>query len=141
MNDRAAIRNMRSRMPSGLLAGMLLVLLSLLGYQLWLNYRDQVRTAEINTRNLAAIFEARLDATLRRTDADLKALASEIPVEALNQKNVALFEHELNTALDRRLFNLEEMTGYRVHDTNGNTLYTSDRAHVQNCLLYTSRCV
>ena len=132
MNDRAAIRNMRSRMPSGLLAGMLLVLLSLLGYQLWLNYRDQVRTAEINTRNLAAIFEARLDATLRRTDADLKALASEIPVEALNQKNVALFEHELNTALDRRLFNLEEMTGYRVHDTNGNTLYTSDRAHVQN---------
>lgn len=132
MNDRAAIRSMRSRLPGGLLAIMLTVLLALLSYQLWMNYRDQVRTAEVNTRNLAAIFEARLDATLRRTDADLKALAQEIPAEALIARNASRFDRELNAVLDSRMFNQEEMAGYRIVDANGNTLYSSDREHAKN---------
>jgi PAS domain S-box-containing protein len=131
MNDPAAIKRMRSRRPGGLLLMALLLLLLLLAYQLWLSYRDHVNTAEINTRNLAAIFETRLDATLRRTDADLKALASDIPLAALNQKAVPRYEREVNAHLDGRLFNVEEMAGYRVHDANGDTLYTSDSARVQ----------
>jgi hypothetical protein len=87
-NDRATIRGMRSRLPGVLLGVALLILLLLLAYQLWLSYRDQVKTAEISTHNFAAIFEARLDATLRRTDADLKALALEIPTTALDPKAV-----------------------------------------------------
>jgi PAS domain S-box-containing protein len=132
MNDRAAIKGMRSKLPGGLLSIALLVLLLLLAYQLLLSYRDKVRTAELSTRNYAAIFEARLDATLRRTDADLKALASEIPVAALNQSAVPRFAQDLNANLDSRLFNVEEMTGYRVHDANGDTLYSSSRAQVPN---------
>lgn len=40
------------------------MLVVLLAYQLWLSYSDQVRAAETNARNLAAIFETRLEATL-----------------------------------------------------------------------------
>lgn len=131
MNDRARIKEMRSKLPSSLLIGALLVLLSLLAYQLWLSYRDQVRTAEISSRNLALIFETRLDATLRRTEADLKALSIDIPQAALSQQTVPYFEKAINGELDRRLFNVDEMAGYRVHDVNGDTLYTSDSARTK----------
>lgn len=131
MSDRARIREMRSRLPGGLLAVALLVLLSLLAYQLWLSYQDKLGSAETGTRNLAAIFETRLDATLRRTDADLQKLAASIPVAALNQNAVAQYAREVNAELDSRLFNVEEMAGYRVHDANGDTLYSSDSAHTQ----------
>lgn len=131
MNERARIREMRSKLPNSLLLGALIVLLSLLAYQLWLSYRDQVRAAEIGSNNLASIFGMRLDATLRRTDADLKAMSSEIPPVALSQKTVPYFEKTINAQLDGRLFNVDEMAGYRVHDANGDTLYTSDSAHVE----------
>ncbi len=129
MNDRARIKEMRSRLPSSLMIVALSVLLSLLAYQLWLSYREQVRSAEISSRNLASIFETRLDATLRRTDADLKALSIEIPLVALNQKAVPFYERSVNAALDNRLFNVDEMAGYCVHDVNGDMLYASDSAH------------
>jgi len=131
VNDRAAIIGMRSKLPISLIGFGLLVLLVLLGGQLWVSYRDQIKTAETTTRNLAAMFETRLDATLRRTDADLQTLAAIIPPEAMNQAAVPVFEKELNADLDSRVFNIEEMAGYRVHDANGDTLYTSDSAHVQ----------
>ena len=85
MTERARIREMRSRIPGALLAAALCILLLLLSYQLWLSYDNQVKAAEVSTRNLASIFETRLDVTLHRTDADLVALAGEIPAAALEQ--------------------------------------------------------
>ena len=131
MTERARIREMRSRIPGTLLAAALCILLLLLSYQLWLSYDNQVKAAEVSTRNLASIFETRLDVTLHRTDADLVALAREIPGAALEQKNVPYFAQEINARLDSRLFNVEEMAGYRVHDANGDTLYSSDSANTQ----------
>ena len=126
MNDRAAIRSMRSRQPGGLLIVGMLMLVVLLAYQLWLSYSDQVSAAETNARNLAAIFETRLEATLRRTDADLKALEEAIPMAALSQKAVPAYINEINANLDSRLFNVDEMAGYRVHHLNGDTLYATE---------------
>lgn len=131
MSERARIREMRSRLPSGLLAAALVILILLLTYQLWLSYANQVAAAEVSTRNLARIFETRLDVTLRRTDADLQALARDIPVAALDPKNASFYARDINAALDSRLFNVEEMAGYRVHDVNGDTLYSSDSANTQ----------
>lgn len=123
----AAVRRLTTR---ALLAGALLLLLLLLAFQLGLSYRDQVRSAEISTRNLAAIFDARLDAALRRTDADLQALAGEIPHAALNRQTVAHYAKKLNAALDSRLVNRDEIVAYRVHDADGNTLYGSGQTPV-----------
>ena len=79
MTDQAAIKEMRSKLPTVLLTMAITLILALFAYQLWLSYRDQIRAAENNTRNLVEIFEARLGGTLRRVDADLQALALEIP--------------------------------------------------------------
>jgi len=122
---------MRSRLPGVLLASALCILLLLLSYQLWLSYDNQVKAAEVSTRNLASIFETRLDVTLHRTDADLVVLARDIPAAALDQRNVPYYAREINAKLDSRLFNVEEMAGYRVHDANGDTLYSSDNANTQ----------
>ena len=127
MNDRAAL--VRGRTTRGLLAGSVLVLLLLLAFQLGLSYQDQLRSAEVSTRNLAAILDARLEATLRRTDAGLQALAREIPSTALSQKAVARYAPLINARLDSRLLNMDEMAGYRVHDAKGDSLYVSDRGH------------
>ncbi|MBS1230473.1 MAG: hypothetical protein H6R17_3750 [Proteobacteria bacterium] len=127
MNDRAAL--VRGWTTRCLLAGSVLVLLLLLAFQLGLSYLDQIRSAEVSTRNLAAILDARLEATLRRTDADLQALAREIPVAALNQKAVARYAPRINPRLDSSLLNMNEMAGYRVHDANGDTLYASGKVH------------
>ncbi len=131
MSDRAAIKSMRSKQPSGLLITGLLMLVLLLTYQLWLSYQDQVKAAEATTRNLAEIFETRLEATLRHTDADLKMLQQAIPLAALSYKAVPFYEKELNANLDSRLFNDDEIVGYRVHDTNGDTLYSTNSKQVQ----------
>lgn len=53
MSDRARIREMRSPLPGVLLAASLLILILLASYQLWLSYDNQVKAAEISTRNLA----------------------------------------------------------------------------------------
>jgi PAS domain S-box-containing protein len=121
----AAVRRFTTH---GLLAGALLLLLLLPAFQLGLSYQDKMRSAEISTRNLAAIFDARLDAALRRTDADLQAVASEIPRAALRRKAVARYAGKVNRDLNSRLFNRDEVVGYRVHDANGDTLYGSGKA-------------
>lgn len=125
MNVRATIDEPRGRLVGGLLAASGLVLLLLLAFQLWLSHGDQVNATEVSTRNLAALFTARLETSLRRTDADLRALSFEIPLAALTQKAVPRYAREVGARLDGRLFNTDEMAGFRVHDVNGDTLYRS----------------
>ena len=129
MTDRGP--RVSGRITRCLLAGSVLALLLLPVFQLWLSYQEQLRSAEVSTRNLAAILDSRLDATLRRTDADLQALVSEIPRAALSQQAALRDVRAVKADLDSRMFNTEEMAGYRVHDANGDTLYASGKAPVR----------
>ena len=131
MNEKATIDGATNKPPGVLLSLSLLVLLVLLAYLLVLSFRDQVRTAEISTHNIAAVFETRLDATLRRADADLQTLSIELPDAALKKEAVERYEKEVNASLERLLFNVEEIVGYRVHDAEGNLLYTTGVVQVQ----------
>ena len=134
MTDQAAIKEMRSKLPTVLLTLAITLILALFAYQLWLSYRDQIRAAENNTRNLVEIFEARLGGTLRRVDADLQALALEIPPLATQQPYVSRYVAGLQSNLDSRLFNVQDMVGYRIHDAHGELLYSSlpDRMQREN---------
>ena len=121
---------MRSKTPSLLIAAALFLLAFLLVYQLFLSYRDQIRTAEISTRNLADLLETQLYETLRRTDADLMALSAEIPREALDAAVAPRYRQEINARLASRQINVERMNGLHVHDANGVALYSSLSAPV-----------
>ena len=140
MNSGATGDQPGGRLPGALLAAALLVLLLLLGFQLWLSRADQVSAAENSARNIAAIFEARLEATLRRTDADLRALAGEIPPGALNRAAAPRYAREINARLRDRLFNLQEAMSYRVHDAHGDTLYASDSEGVPHISISGQPC-
>ncbi len=108
---------------------LLLVVLQLLTYQLWLNYREQIHAAETTTRNYAAIFETRLDATLRRTDAILQALVGSTPARALNPQASVEYAGAINGKLDAYLLNFEELSGLRIFDASGDLLYSSDQGN------------
>jgi diguanylate cyclase (GGDEF)-like protein/PAS domain S-box-containing protein len=108
----------------------LLVVMQLLAYQLWSSYQESVHEAEIKTRNYASIFEARLDATLRRTDTLLLSLGRTTPEAALNRAAAPRFADEINAELDSRQLNFKELAGLRIFDANGDLLYASDRGSV-----------
>lgn len=98
---------------------------ALMGYLIWSGYREAIHTAETTSRNYAAIIEARLDATLRRADADLLELARELPVAALSKQEVPRYDRELDARLDLRLLNFPELLGLRVFDVDGDLIYAS----------------
>jgi diguanylate cyclase (GGDEF)-like protein/PAS domain S-box-containing protein len=104
------------------------VVAQLLGYQLWLSYNEEINNAKITSRNYAAIFEARLDATLRRTDTVLQALVRTTPEAAMDKANVPRFVDVLNAELDSRLLNFDEVAGLRIFDANGDLFYASGNA-------------
>jgi len=112
-----------------LLGVALLVVMQLLLYQLWSSHQEAMHEAGIKTRNYAAIFEARLDATLRRTETVVQALVRTTPEAALSQAATARFAGKLNAELDSRLLNFEELAGLRIFDANGDLLYASGNGH------------
>ncbi|MFZ2852983.1 MAG: EAL domain-containing protein [Rhodocyclaceae bacterium] len=105
----------------------LLVVMLLLSYQLWFSYRKILKEAELKAHNYTAIFEARLDATLRRTDTVLLSLVSTVPEAALNRHAVRIFAGQLNAELDSRLRNFDELAALQVFDAGGELLYWSGR--------------
>lgn len=111
------------------LGGLVLVVVHLLAYQLWLSYQEEIHNGETATRNYAAIFATRLDATLRRADAILKALTRSLPARALNQRQASAYAAEMADELDSRLLDFEELEALRVFDANGELLYSSNWAN------------
>lgn len=100
----------------------------LLSYLMWLDYRQVIHAAEATTRNYAAIIETRLDATLRRIEADLDELAARIPPAALDVDAVPVYEAMLHPLLAGHLKNFPEVNGLRITDAVGERIYTSDPA-------------
>jgi PAS domain S-box-containing protein len=108
-----------------LLAAALGVVMLLLAYQLWSGYRNAMREAATKTYNYAAIIEARLDATLRRTDGTLLELAHELTAERMQPPRRPEAAAEIEAHLDRALLQFPELAGMRVYDARGDLLYSS----------------
>ena len=106
----------------------MLAALQLVAYLIWSGYQEAMQEAETKTRNYVAIFEARLDATLRRTDAVLQELVRSIPDAALGRQAVPRYAREFDAGMDSRLDNFAELDSLRVFDGNGELLYTSASA-------------
>ncbi len=114
-------RKLIALLGAAMLAGMALMV-----YLIESGYREAIRSAEITSRNYAAIIEARLDATLRRADAQLLELAHGLPVAALSKQAVPRYARVLDANLDSHLINFPELAGMRVFDAGGDLIYTSD---------------
>jgi diguanylate cyclase (GGDEF)-like protein/PAS domain S-box-containing protein len=112
--------------------------LLLVVHLIWSGYRDTIRAAESTTRGYAATLEARLETTLRHTDATLLQLTRTLPLAVKSQDTESGNAH-LDTILKTGLVKFPELTSLWIFDGDGNTLYTSngdgvrlnvaDRAH------------
>lgn len=127
--ERPGVRHGRHRVLIEIGIGVLAVLL-LLGYMVWVSYRSAINEAEITTRDFAALLEARLDATLRRSDANLLRLKRTFPQAALNKAAVPRYAAEWNAEFDLWLLHFPELAGIRIFDAHGDLLYTSDSQRV-----------
>ncbi len=96
----------------------------ILGYLIWSGYREAIHAAETTTRGYAATLEARLDASLRRADAELQKLASTIQPTVLNQDAVSANKH-VDALLKLSLLHFPELSAISIFDANGDSLYTS----------------
>ncbi|MFY9315755.1 MAG: PAS domain S-box protein [Burkholderiales bacterium] len=121
----AAVGRDRGRFAA-LLVTAILAALALLGYLVWSGHDEAMRAAGITTRNYAAILETRLDATLRRTDANLQELRHRLPISALNKQAVPSHASQIDADLDSHLVNFPELAGLRVIDAGGDPIYSSD---------------
>jgi len=97
--------------------------LVLLAYVLWSAYQEARSEAESTVASHASLLEARLDAALRRVDADLAALSERIPREALAPMAGAHFRRQLEEELERRRARFPEVAGLRIVDARGNVRY------------------
>lgn len=95
----------------------------LLGYVLWSGYKEIWAEAQITARSQAELIEARFEATLRRGDADLEELISQIPAEALDKAAAPRFRGQIEADLERHRLAFPEVAGFRVIDANGTVLY------------------
>jgi diguanylate cyclase (GGDEF)-like protein/PAS domain S-box-containing protein len=113
----------RHKLLSALVAGAFAVMV-VVGHLIWSGYGEAIHVAEARTRGYAAILEARLDATLRRADAELQQLVRTTPLAALNRDAVSA-NAQLDVVLKSRLIHFPELAGLAIFDVNGDTLYSS----------------
>jgi PAS domain S-box-containing protein len=131
MNDGVGAMEMRGRMLYQLLVGISAFGLVLVGFLLLSSYREQVRVAERGARNLAEILQAQLHDALHRTDAQLIALASVVPMEALNRTTVQKYQHDIGSDPVNHLGSAERRNGLQGYDAYGVALYSLENVPAQ----------
>ncbi len=102
----------------------------LLAYSFWAIYRETRVEAEFTARSYAELIEARLDATLRRVDADLTRLAARLPGELLASAAGSPARPSLERDLERNRIAFPEVGGFRIADANGKLLYVDSEISI-----------
>ncbi len=101
---------------------------ALITYLLWSAREDALRAAQVTALNYARTQEARLDATLRRTDSVLLDVTQSLAMDALVPGGEARHAERINGALDSSLRGFEEMIALRVIDARGDQRYVTAAA-------------
>ncbi len=102
----------------------------LLAYNLWATYQEMRAEAEFTARSYAELIEARLDATLRRVDADLNRLAARVPGDLLVPAAGNSARQALERDLERNRIAFPEVGGFRIVDASGNLLYVEGEINI-----------
>ena len=111
------------------LGALVLAALAIFSYLIWTEHEQAIASAQIRTRDYAAVLETRLDATLRRADAELRSLVRDLPRAALSKQAVARHADAINGDLDAQMVDFAELAGLRIFDRAGDQLYSSNRAN------------
>jgi diguanylate cyclase (GGDEF)-like protein/PAS domain S-box-containing protein len=100
--------------------------LALASFLLGTSYYELQRKAETDAQNVVGVLEARLEAALRRVEANLNELAAEVPLAALDPEAAPAYRQTLHQQLSLGTRQFPEIAGLRLIDLQGNVLYASD---------------
>lgn len=124
MNHRSLLR---------ILVSGVLVLVLMLAWLLYQSHGTAVLRAMDNADNLAGALHGRFTTTLRRIDANLHGIASQLPPAALSQQAAPRYRAQIEAILQSYTLNFPEVGAYFVWDGEGDFLYdtTSRVSEVQ----------
>ncbi len=97
----------------------------LIAHLLWQARSDAISAAQTTALNYARTLQVRLDATLRRADAVLQAMARSTPVQALAPGAEAAFGVRVNGELAALARAFDELIALRIVDAQGEQRYAS----------------
>ncbi len=102
----------------------------LLAYLLKASFDSTLRQTTDDAENLVQILDGQLGATLRRLDASLHAIATELPRAALQAAAVPRYQPQVAAILRRHAEKFPELGGFYLWDARGESLYDSHWAAV-----------
>jgi PAS domain S-box-containing protein len=100
-------------------------ILSVSGYTIWSDYRDDMAAAEISAQNHARVLQVQWDASLRRLGAILNGLSKQIPEQALSGSGEQSHGKAVQALLDDGVSDFAEVIAIRVVDAGGDVRYSS----------------
>jgi len=110
---------------AAVLVGSALAASGLIGWLLWTARQDAIQSAQTTALNYARTLEVRMDGTFRRTDAVLRALAQQVPPEALAPQGELAYAPPINGELDAMLRDFDELIALRIIDASGEQRYVT----------------
>ncbi|RIX43603.1 MAG: EAL domain-containing protein [Rhodocyclales bacterium GT-UBC] len=109
--------------------GALIVLFSgallLLGYALWVTYREAKVEAEATASNYAELLEARFEATLSRVDADLALLGGRVSKDVLTGRADSAAQLATQRDLEQFRLGFSDIAGFRIANAQGEIINVS----------------
>ncbi len=121
----AAPRTQRPLPYLALLAAAAVAGTLLIGHLLWQARVEAIEGAQTSALNYARTMQVRLDATFRRTDAVVQAMARSTPLQALEPGAEAMFGPRVNGELAALARAFEELIALRIVDAQGEQRYAS----------------
>ncbi len=121
----AAPRTQRPLPYLALLAAAAVAGTLLIGHLLWQARVEAIEGAQTSALNYARTMQVRLDATFRRTDAVVQAMARSTPLQALQPGAEAMFGPRVNGELAALARAFEELIALRMVDAQGEQRYAS----------------
>jgi hypothetical protein len=97
----------------------------LVAHLLWQARVEAIQAAQTSALNYARTLQVRLDASLRRADAVLQAMARSTPTQALAPGAEAMFGPRVNGELAGMARAFEELIALRIIDAQGEQRYAS----------------
>ncbi|MCA0184930.1 MAG: EAL domain-containing protein [Proteobacteria bacterium] len=105
-----------------------LAMAALMAFLLGAAHGDLQLQAATDARNMVRVLEARLEATLRRAQANLEELAVDVPLEALEPEVPEALRERVRNKLVLEARHFPEITGFRLIDREGVVRYASEIA-------------
>lgn len=109
----------------------LVTVVALVAYLLWSSYQQTLREAESTSQDFAALIEARLEATLRNAEAELREISVLIPPQAMRLEAVPRYEKILLPELKAKVADYPEVSSIRIFNAGGDLLYAAGAGDVR----------